>query len=332
MAVLVTGGTGFLGLNLLEQLLERGDEVACLALTALPAQAARAFAALPGRLHMVQGDVTDPAAFDEAIGRHACDRIIHAAAITAGGTRDDEAPARTVEVNLLGTINALQAARRHGITRFVYPSTGGHYGEAGIGVDHFLDEDADPPVPNTMYGISKYAAERTVLRLGALWGIDHRVGRVGVVYGRWEYETGVRDAMTTLLQATRLAMAGGEAVFPRLGPADWIYAVDIGRAVLTLLDAPATRHRLYHLGVEQPFSTAEWCTRLQARFPAFRWRESDRREECNIAPLAPFRVPFSGRRLREEFGFAPRFAPAAAFDDYLAWMQAHPGFPDERAA
>ena len=323
MTTLVTGGTGFVGLNLLEQLLGRGDEVVCLAVNALPGAAARDFAKLPGKLHVVQGDVTAPGSIDEAIARYGCRRMIHAAAITAGTGRDELEPARVVEVNLLGTINALQAARKANIDRFVYPSTGGHFGEAGIGVDHLLDEEADRPVPNSMYGISKYAAERTVLRLGALWSMDVRIGRVAVVYGRWEYETGLRDSMTTILQATRLAMAGGEAVFPKLGAADWIYSVDIARALTALLDAPATKHRLYHLAIESPFDMVAWCERLQRRYPAFKFRESARLAECNIAPLAPFRTPFSGQRLREEFGFAPTFTLDTAFDDYMHWLAAH---------
>jgi dTDP-glucose 4,6-dehydratase len=324
MTTLVTGGAGFVGLNLLEQLLGRGDEIVCLSVNPLPDAAASDFAKLPGKLHMVQGDVTDLRSIDDAIDRFGCRRMIHAAAITAGTQRDESDPARIVEVNLIGTINALQAARKAKIERFIYPSTGGHFGEAGIDVGHFLEEEADRPVPNSMYGISKYAAERTVLRLGALWKIDVRIGRVAVVYGRWEYETGLRDAMTTILQATRLAMAGGEAVFPKLGPADWIYAVDIARALLTLLDAPATTHRLYHLAIESPFDTVAWCDRLRKRYPAFRFRESTRIEDCNIAPLAPFRTPFSGRRLREEFGFTPAYTIDAAFDDYMRWLAAHP--------
>lgn len=326
MSILVTGGTGFVGLNVLEQLLTRGDEVVCFAFNPLPEAAAADFAKLPGKLTTIVGDVTEPKTIERAIRAHGCKRVIHAAAITAGGARDEREPRRVVEVNLVGTINALEAARDTGVERFVYPSTGGHFGAAGLAVDHLLDEETDRPVPNSMYGITKYAAERTVMRLGELWEFDCRIGRVAMVYGRWEYETGLRDSMTVLLQATRIAMAGGEAIFPKLGAGDWIYSVDLANTLIALLDAPAPRHRLYHLGIEQPFATTDWCTKLQSRFPAFRYRESARIEECNIAPLAPFRAAFSGRRLREDLGFKPRFALEAAFDDYLGWIEGHPGF------
>src|SRR5207248_595574 len=70
------------------------------------------------------------------------------------------------EVNLSGTINVLDAARRHGVARFVYASTGALYGAAGVGAPAPLDEERDRPLPESMYGITKYAAERTSLRPG----------------------------------------------------------------------------------------------------------------------------------------------------------------------
>lgn len=327
MSTLVTGGSGFVGLNILEQLLTRGDDVVCLGANEVPPIARADFAGLPGKLSGVVGDVSQPGVIERAIREHRCKRVIHAAAITAGGARDEREPARVVEVNLLGTIHALQAARDCGIERFVYPSTGGHYGAAGIGVDHYLDEEADRPVPNSMYGITKYAAERTVMRLGQVWKLDYRIGRVAMVYGRWEYETGLRDSMTTLLQSTRIAMRGGEAVMSRLGAGDWMYSVDLANALIALLDAPAPRQRLYHLGVEAPFATPDWCARLARHFPGFRYRESDDLAECNVAPLTPFRVPFATRRLREDIAFKPRFANIdAAFDDYVRWLATHRDF------
>lgn len=327
MSILVTGGSGFVGLNILEQLLTRGDDVVCLGANDVPPIARADFARLSGRLVSVVGDVSQPGAIERAIREHGCKRVVHAAAITAGGARDEREPARVVEVNLLGTIYALQAARDCGIERFVYPSTGGHYGAAGIGLDHYLDEEADRPVPNSMYGITKYASERTVMRLGQVWKLDYRIGRVAMVYGRWEYETGLRDSMTTLLQSTRIAMRGGEAVMTRLGAGDWMYSVDLANALIALLDAPAPRQRLYHLGVEAPFATPDWCARLQRHFPGFRYRESDDPAECNVAPLTPFRVPFATRRLREDIAFKPQFANIdAAFDDYVRWLQTHRDF------
>src|SRR5437899_1687603 len=86
------------------------------------------------------------------------------------------------------------------------------------------------PLPDSMYGITKYAAERACLRLGALWQLDVRIGRLALAYGRWEYASGARDRLSPPTEIARIACAGGEAVFPPLGDTDYIYAPDVARA------------------------------------------------------------------------------------------------------
>ena len=172
-----------------------------------------------------------------------------------------------------------------------------------------------------MYGINKYAAERACLRLAALWGLDVRIGRLALAFGRWEHASGVRDRLSPPTEIARIALAGGEAVFPPLGPTDYIYGPDVARALIALLDAAAPAHRLYHLGNGAAWSLPEWCTVLSMKIPGFRWREA--LEGCNVLPLAPgTRTRFSNRRLAEDLGYAPRFGLDAAADDFLSWMEA----------
>src|SRR5262245_21254569 len=177
MSILVTGAAGFVGLNLLEALLGRGESVVAFDRQPLPAAAQRDFAALPARLHAVSGDVRDRAAIVRAMADHGVDRLVHAAAVTARAERDAAHPGGIAEINLLGTIRALEAARERGLRRVVHVSTGAVYGELGIVPDNQLDEVRDPVRPAGMYAISKYAAERACLRLATLWGMDIVVGR-----------------------------------------------------------------------------------------------------------------------------------------------------------
>ena len=306
--ILVTGGAGFVGLNVVEQLRARGDEVRV-------ADLDRPAIDVP----YVRADVAQP-----PDGMFAgVKRVIHLAAITADPARDARDPALIAEVNLLGTIRMLEAARRHGVERFVYASTGALYGAAGVGVEHPLDEEADRPVPETMYGITKYAAERACLRLGSLWNLDVRIGRLGTAFGRWEHATSARTVISPPTQLAALARRGQDAVFFKLGATDYIYAPDLAAAIIAVMDAGAPKHRLYHLSTGAAWSLPEWCALLQQRFPQFRWRESTQEAECNVMPLTRItRTRFSNQRL-QELGWRPRFTLAQARDDFLDWMDKH---------
>jgi nucleoside-diphosphate-sugar epimerase len=315
--ILVTGGSGFIGLNVAEQLLARGEQVLICDLSPpLPA--------FKGGFSFEKGDVADQDFLEKVFKQGKPKAVLHLAAITASAERDAREPRRIAEVNLIGTINALQAARRHAVARFVHASTGALFGAAGVGVGEPLDEERHRPVPESMYGITKYAAERACLRLASLWNMDVLVGRLALAFGRWEYATGVRDRLSPPTLVARIALAGGQAVFPALGPTDYIYAPDVARALIALLDARAPSHRLYHLGTGAPWSLPQWCEQLSAQLPSFRWRETDRIEECNVLPLSPgTRTVFSNRRLVEDFGYAPRFDLRAAAADFVSWLNSH---------
>ncbi|HJY75742.1 MAG TPA: NAD(P)-dependent oxidoreductase, partial [Burkholderiales bacterium] len=275
--ILLSGGAGFVGLNVAEQLLERDEEVLIFDLRAPP----RSFSKAPS----VQGDVSNPETVEAIFKRFSPKQVIHMSAITAGPERDAREPRRIAEVNLIGTLNVLQEAKNFEVERFVHASTGALYGATGIGVAEPLDEERHRPVPESMYGITKYAAERSCLRLAALWGLDVRIGRLAMAFGRWEHESGLRDRLSPPTMIARIALAGGEAVFPPLGPTDYIYGPDVASALIALLDAKAPSHRLYHLGTGAAWALPRWCGLLEKRFPKFRWRESS--EGCNVVPLAP---------------------------------------------
>ena len=318
--ILVTGGAGFVGLNVVEQLLARGEDVVLYDLSPPPSE-------FRGDCEFEQGDTTDRDRLERVFSERRPQRVIHLAAITAGPARDAREPRRIAEVNLIGTINVLEAARNHGVQRVVHASTGALYGAAGVGVEEPLDEERHRPVPETMYGITKYAGERSVLRLGTLWDMDVRIGRLALAYGRWEYASGLRDRLSPPTEIAKLALAGAEAVFPPLGATDYIYGPDVARALLALLDAGKTSHRLYHLGTGAAWSLPEWCAVLARRYPRFRWRESAEPAECNVTPLGTgTRTRFSNRRLTEDFGYAAQFPMEAAAADFTAWLEAHLNF------
>jgi nucleoside-diphosphate-sugar epimerase len=325
MAVLITGGAGFVGLNVAEHLLERGDAVVLFGPAPPPADALAALQTRPGHLVVAIGDVTVSADLDAVLRAHAIDRVIHGAAITADLAREKRAARDIFTVNLLGTIEMLEAALRHQVRRVVQLGTGSIFGAAGRASES-LDEQISPALPETLYGISKFAAERTGLRYRATRDLNLTVVRLGMVFGRWEYATGVRDTLSLPLQLLRVAESGGAAVVHQAAGDDWVYACDVARGLVAMLDLPSSPEAVYHLSAGMRWSVEDWCRRLRERFPQFRYRLTERVEECTVgrnsaAPRSPMRI----ERLRRDAGYEPAYPPDRAFEDYLAWRDALAG-------
>lgn len=326
MAVLVSGGTGFVGLNLVEALLARGEHVVVAALDDVPAAARRAFAGLPGRLVAERCDVRDAAGFAALLKRHAVDRLFPFAAITSGPAREAEMPERVIEVNLLGFLAQLRAARDAGVRRVIAPASASVYGESFYS-HALLDEATTPCVPTGVYGTTKYAIERTGLRLGELWGMDVIAARIGSVFGPWERDTGLRDLIGPHHALARLAVARQQAVLPAEIPAyTWVYGRDVAAGLLHLLDMAAHAERSFNIcsGVPWGEVITRWAATLTERFPGFTWRQSANPAEVNVrfTDLRP-RGRMDIARITGT-GWQPRFAPAAAYADYADWLAAHP--------
>ena len=207
MRVLIAGGQGFVGLNLAEQLLTQGHAVALFGPNSAPSSFKSSLEDLPGELMIMDGDVSQVADLEHAFVTFKPDRVVNAAAITAGLDREKLSARRIFEVNLLGTVELLEACLRHKVSRVVQLSTGSVFGEQGRS-SAWLDEGSSPALPESLYGISKFAAERTCIRYATKRGIDVTALRLGTVFGRWEYDTGLRDTLSIPLQLLRSAQAG----------------------------------------------------------------------------------------------------------------------------
>jgi nucleoside-diphosphate-sugar epimerase len=322
MAVLVTGGAGFVGLNLVEALLARGEAVVVFGREALPAPAAAAFARLPGQLTLLQGDVRDADALASAFAAARIDAVFPFAAVTSGPAREAEDPESVLQVNLLGVLATLRAARAAKVRRVIVPSSSAVYGESFHRYPA-MHEDTTPCVPTGLYGTTKYAVERMALRLGELWGMDVIAARISAVFGPWERDTGVRDLIGPHTRIARAALSGQSVVLPRHIPSyHWVYARDLAAGLLHLLDMKDPPHRVFNIcsGLSWGAQITGWCDMLATAYPEFRWSQGD-------APTLAFsdakdRGQVDIDRIRAT-GWAPRFLPDAAYPDYLAWLRAY---------
>lgn len=151
MKVLVTGGAGYIGSTVAQQLLEAGHRV-----TVYDNLSSGHRAAVPAAARFVRGDTLERAALDQVLGSGSFDAILHFAAFIEAGESMRE-PGRFFRNNVTGALTLIDAAIAHGVPRFVFSSTAGVYASK----DGPLVE-TDPVGPSSVYGATKYMVEQAL--------------------------------------------------------------------------------------------------------------------------------------------------------------------------
>jgi UDP-glucose 4-epimerase len=235
MRSLVTGGSGFIGSNLVDSLLDRGDEV--LVVDDLSTgRRENLDSALANGAELIEADIRDAEAMAELGRERKPERIFHLAA-QIDVRRSVADPAFDASINVGGTANMLEAARVAESSRFAFVSTGGAiYGE-GEGKELPLGEEAahEPLAP---YGQSKLAAEGYVSLYGRLYGLSSVVLRLGNVYGPRQDPLG--EAGVIAIFCGKLAGAEAPTVYgDGTQTRDYIYVSDVVDAIVAAADSDA---------------------------------------------------------------------------------------------
>jgi UDP-glucose 4-epimerase len=177
MRAVVTGGAGFIGSNLVDALLDRGDEVTVV--DHLSRGHADNLAEAMGRgAALAKADVTDPAALREAFAQSRPEVVYHLAA-QIDVRRSIEDPGHDAHVNGGGTAGVLAAAHASGARRLVLASTAGVYGDPA----ELPTSERSVPAPLSPYGASKAAAETYLALFHRVYGLSTLALRMANVYG-----------------------------------------------------------------------------------------------------------------------------------------------------
>jgi UDP-glucose 4-epimerase len=321
MRILVFGGTGFVGLNIAAALLARSHAVTLFDRAGLPPAAGHILADGAGRLTIVQGDITNRQAVEDVIAG-GCEAIILGAAVTAGPEREAADPEAILGINLLAQLPILIAARRHGIGRIINLSSAAAYGASAF--RNLPLDEATACDPVSLYAITKFASEKVASRLADLWQSDFVSVRLSAVFGPWERATGVRDTLSPQAQMIWAMQRGREAILPRPGVRDWIYAPDVADAVTLLIETETLKHRLYNVSTGVEWSALQWGEALTALNSSFACRLAQVGEVPTVdLHSATDRAPLSVSRLAQEFGWRARFGCADSAADYLSWWMRH---------
>jgi UDP-glucose 4-epimerase len=297
MRTLVTGGAGFIGSNLVKRLLEREDDV-----VVLDDLSTGRRENLSCEAPLIEADVVDASAVEAAVADHAPNAIFHLAAqIDVRHSVSD--PAHDARINVEGTINVLEAARRHG-ARVVFSSTGGAlYGEADVIP---TAEDA-PRRPLSPYGQSKSAADDYCALYARLHGVAATALRYSNVYGPRQDPLGEGGVVAIFCERKRRgepATVYGDGHQTR----DFVYVDDVVNANLLAADRDAGG--AFNIGCGQERSVLELTAMLELEVKQAPERPGEVRRSCLEPSLA-----------ERELGWSPLVELSEGIARTLGWVQ-----------
>ena len=323
MATLVTGGTGFVGVNIVKGLAQAGHQVVCLDLNVSDQLTQTYLSSMADKIKFVQADILDQAAVEQLGSDHAIDKIVHAAVYTVNRVELETRRSRAViDTNITGTANILELARTLKVERFLYISSGAVYGPARA-TDQTFNED-DAAVPDNLYGITKYTSELLTRRYGQLHQISTASARLSTPYGPMERVTGHRAVMSIFYHWTGCVVREEPVAGFEDGPGrDYTYVADIADGIRTILDAPTLPHDLYNITAGGWVDPAEIKDELKKLSPESQFPYAS----GVVTPLRGQeggRGPLSGQRLMQDLEWRPKYDLASGLSEYLRWRREVP--------
>ena len=295
MTLLITGGGGFVMSNLARLWLERHSAERAVILDAGPMDEPleRFLEPVATRLRYLRGSVLDPDMLHAVAAQETITRIVHAATVTlfaqetpegqALSNPETEAPAKVLEVNIMGTVRLLEFARSlPNLACFINVSSGAVYNDEGPVPPGSMPEDGwvNPP---EFYGISKLASEMAARRYGELFGLKVASVRLSGVYGpmdRWRPSRAYHCPPYVILhralagQTIRINATGGVG--------DHIHVQDVARGIMALLETNAPfAHPVYNLAQGEAVSLEALLRAAAEVVPGLRW-EIAPEEDCDV--------------------------------------------------
>ncbi len=235
MKILVTGGAGFVGSQIVDLLIKQQQEVVILDDLSTGKEKY-----INKNAKFYKADIRQAEEINKIFESEKPAIVIHAAAQVQLRKSIDE-PSIDAEINILGTINVLEACRKNKVKKIIYTSTGG----ARVGEPEYLPVDEKHPLnPCSPYGISKHTAEHYVWMYNKLYGIDYLIFCFGNVYGpRDDAQFGrVISVFIEKILKGETPKIFGDGKQTR----DFIYVLDLAKFIVESINKKP-EHKLFHL-------------------------------------------------------------------------------------
>jgi UDP-glucose 4-epimerase len=304
--ILITGGSGFIGLHTAHALLEGGHDIVITQFRVerdLPAL--HGYAA--GRIAREAVDIASPFAVADAVAKHRVDGIIHLAVPGRGAVSAGE----EFRVNMTGLNNVLEAARLGGAKRVLFASSVTVYSSLERGPFH-----EDQPLPITSRNeveAFKKAGEILALHYADRSGLEVVCARIGYIFGPL-YHSMVNPPS----RMVHAAVEGRPGHFDQIAAADsydYCYVKDCGRGLALLQTAPTLPHRIYDVGWGRATSNAELAEAVRKAVPS-----ADIKLGTGPAKTQPDPA-MSLARMTRDTGYEPQYDVESAIADYVAYLR-----------
>ncbi|MCX6966494.1 MAG: SDR family NAD(P)-dependent oxidoreductase [Verrucomicrobia bacterium] len=309
MKILVTGGAGFIGSNLVERLLAEGHavEVVDEFNDFYDPQIKRAnLAAVAGRVAVHESDIRDADAVNRIVSAGHFDAIIHLAA-RAGVRPSIKEPKLYIEANVIGTFNLLEAARQAGVKRFINASSSSVYGVLKTAPFHeglCLNQTISP------YAATKLAAEQLCSNYSHLYGMRTVSLRFFTVYGPRQRPDLAIHKFTKLIHEGRSIDQYGDGSTRR----DYTYIDDILQGIIACLTYEGPLCDVFNLGESQTTTLSELIAAIETAL--------GKKAIINRLPEQPGDVPLTYADItksREQLGYRPVTKISEGIPKFVDW-------------
>lgn len=242
--VLVTGGAGFIGAHVTEELVKRGHAV-----TVLDDLSGGFVDNIVPEAHFVQGSINDVALVNQLFEDKQFDYVFHLAAYAAEGL-SHFIKRFNYSNNLIGSVNLINASINNGVKRFVFTSSIAVYGAS----PELPMTEETRPHPEDSYGIAKLAVEQELIVSQEMFGLDYIVFRPHNVYGEKQnigdkYRNVVGIFMNQILQGKPMSIFGdGEQTRA------FSYIGDIAPIIAESVELPAATNQIFNIGADEPYT------------------------------------------------------------------------------
>jgi len=311
---LVTGGSGFVGVHFIEALAEKGGEVINYDISQPSLELQRLIDSTKGNITFVKGNILDLPTLISVVKDKNVRKIVHMAALF-DPQESNRIPYYTHQVNIVGTLNALEVARIFGLERIVYISTIGVYPERQY---EPIDEKHPILIPGTAipnnYAASKAAGEILALTYWRINGVNVVTLRFSGVFGYgMRYSMFMKDMIENSLQSKPTKFKTGGNLCR-----DYTYVKDCVNAVMCALSVDEKRlsSRIYLTTSGEIYSASEVAEIVTKIIPG---------AQIEIGPeLTEYEKKDAARRgkydislAKKELGYEPQFRLSAAIEDYI---------------